>query len=148
MADFPIKFDANVFKNINFKPIFNEELANTNARIQKNLDQGKRSDGSAMKAYSPGYAAKQQAKTGRAVVDMLVTGELRRSFTLLLDTNPRSAQLIFSGTHSTAGMQNSTLVETLYGRGFDGWVTFAKQDLDRIDKRVRKEIDEIVKKSI
>lgn len=52
------------------------------------------------------------------------------------------------GSGGSASMSNAALAASLYARGFVGWISFAPEDLTRIEKRVGTEIDKILKSLI
>lgn len=104
-----IKFNPDLLNTIPWKQIFSEELANTNLRINRNLDVGLKSDGTPMRQYSRGYAEYKLEKTGKTTVNLLVTGELRRSMVQNINTDEKTAELVFTGSHknSDSGLKKS-----------------------------------------
>lgn len=95
-----IRFNPDLLMKIDWKRIFSEELANVNLRINRDLDAGRRADGSSMRSYSPSYKDYKREITGSDTVNLLVTGELRRSLTQGITTDKNSVELIFTGSHA------------------------------------------------
>lgn len=89
-----INIDQTWIKRLNFPKIAQEEAANTRAQIIQNLNAGAQADGSSMRAYSPGYARLK----GSSTPNLLVTGELHRSF--VVRALPDGAEVVFHGQHA------------------------------------------------
>jgi len=153
-----LTIDLSQIKLKDFVDLAQKEMHNTKARLESNLSQGKDANGKGLPGYSESY--KEQIRRNRArggtgktgprktqekPVNLLVTGEMRRSRKVKKISN--GAELGFHGSHAGTRLSNSALAGVQLGMR-PGWHEFGKKDIERIQKSLDKLVDEKVKKLI
>ena len=165
--DFPaIKFDENFIRKLDLPTLYKQELLTTATRIKQETQAGRTADGGSLKAYSPAYA-KWRAQHGLTThTNLTVTGELARSM-VVSQAGPEEATIAFQGSHAASkhrtvsraaknskprksssgghGLSNAALAGALIAKGFTGWFSYGRKDIERIKASVLKKINSQLK---
>lgn len=169
--DFPaIKFDENFIRKLDLPTLFKAEMLTTATRIKKETQQGRTADGGALKAYSPSYAAWRAKHHLSTRTNLTISGVLSGSMEVKT-VSPNEATIAFAGDHPPAerrtvardkprksrkpkiekprkpqkSIANAALASALIAKGFTGWFSYARKDIDRIKSSVLKKINSQLK---
>lgn len=156
-----INFNKNFIKNLDLEGFYRAELLNVRKRIVDDTQRGKQAEGAGLKAYSPSYAAYKKAKTDSSTTNLTVSGDLMNS---IVDSKLKDGyQLAFQGQHRPPTQsdnprkkdrkppkefQNAELAGWLYEKGFKGWFTYSKKDIDRIWESLKRRFGDNIKNII
>lgn len=145
--EFPeIKVDEKFIDKLKLQQVFKNECANTVARIKENLDAGKDANGNGLRRYAKSYEEYKKELTGSTIVNLAISGDLRRGMhPILKDPINDEVNIVFEGGGRGRDISNATLAKSLYDRGFTGWFQFGKVDQDRIVKSVKNAVIKNIK---
>lgn len=128
--------------------LLGQESLTTRTRLISAFQSGVDANGEKLRDYSPAYAKQKLEKTGNTVPNLTVTGELARSIDVKTPKRlDEPADIYFKGTHK-GGFANSGLAQSLYQKGFRGWIQWGRADIDRIGKSISKLLDRKLKNFI
>lgn len=169
--DFPaIKFDENFIRKLDLPTVFKQEMLTTATRIKQETQAGRTAEGGALRGYSEGYKRWRARRGLSSHTNLTVTGELARSM-VVNQVGPEEVDIAFQGQHAPssrrtvarsakskarnvrpkrggASLSNAALAQSLYAKGFTGWFTYARKDIDRIKAAVLKKINSELKNLI